>query len=210
MRKKLCTNAARPGVVAVEGLSVVTMLVGAAAGGWLVYQVPGMHSSATAATAGVFGLFLALGVQDFLESFLGSLRALTRTPSSPADELTTEEKKELPSNADDVLELLAEAARSGAAHQAAVYSGKVDPAQTLLDKPELWIGVDGTTALFRLADGAYVYYEVDESGKYPKHEYSFVAPETGDAPVPVTSMEQVRDLMAQYVSREREDASAAV
>jgi hypothetical protein len=55
-----------------------------------------------------------------------------------------------------------------------------------------------------------VYYEKDDSGKHPRHKFSFVTPETGKAPVPVRSLEQVRDLLEQHLARELKDELVAV
>lgn len=198
------------GAITVAGLELV-ILAAACAGGWLGSNAPGVPSGWAGALGGGLALGLAAGVKQLLNSFKASLHELTRTSYSPAAERGMEEPDEaLPSHPQDVMDLLAEAAQAGAAHEAAFYSLKVDPAGALLDKRGLWVGVDGTSALFRLADGAYVYYEKDVSGKHPRHEYSFVAPETGNEPVPVTSMEQVRDLLEQHLARDLEDEPVAV
>ncbi|WP_128380335.1 hypothetical protein [Streptomyces cavernae] len=210
MSKITRTGAARGGAVAVEGLEFILLAAVAGVGGWVAFNAPGLPPAWAGVSAGVFGLGLAAGVNDLLDSFMASLRARTSpSPATPASEQSAEEPT-LPSNTDDVLELLTEAAAAGAAYQAAMYSGKVDPAHALLHKTELWVGVDGTSALFRLADGAYVYYEKDESGSHPAHLYSFATPETGHEPVPVTSLEQVRDLLEQHVTRELKGEPVAV
>ncbi|MDW8478433.1 hypothetical protein R3L02_42570 [Streptomyces scabiei] len=211
MSKITRPGAASGGAIAVEGLEFILLAVVAGIGGWIGSTTPGLSPAWAGVSAGIFGLGLAAGANDILASFMASLRARTRTspsPAAPASE-QSEEKTTLPSNTDDVLELLTEAAAAGAAHQAAMYSGKLDPAHALLDRTELWVGVDGTSALFRLADGAYVYYEKDESGSHPSHLYSFVVPETGNEPVPVTSLEQVRDLLEQHATRELKDEPVA-
>jgi hypothetical protein len=209
MSKITRTGAARGGVIAVEGLEFILLAAVAGVGGWVAFNAPGLPPAWAGVSAGVFGLGLAAGVNDLLDSFMASLRA--RTSPSPAAEPSMEEPDEaLPSHPQDVMDLLAEAAQAGAAHEAAIYSLKVDPAGALLDKRGLWVGVDGSSALFRLADGAYVYYEKDESGSHPAHLYSFATPETGNEPVPVTSLEQVRDLLEQHVTRELKDEPVAV
>ncbi|MET7693908.1 hypothetical protein ABZT06_39085 [Streptomyces sp. NPDC005483] len=203
--------AAHIGAIAVAGLEFVLLAAAACTGGWVGSNAPGVPSGWAGALGGGLGLGLAAGVMQILDSFRASVRALTRAKSSTASERNLEEPEDaLPSNTQDVIDLLTEGARAGAANQAAFYSGKVDPAHALLDNENLWMGVDGTSAMFRLADGAYVYYEKDESGKHPIHQYSFVAPATGAVPVPVTSLEQVRDLLEQHVSRELKDTPVAV
>jgi hypothetical protein len=211
MSKLTRTGAARGGVIAVEGLEFILLAVVAGVGGWVGFNAPGLSPAWAGVSAGVFGLGLAAGVNDLLDSFMASLRARTRTspsPAMPTSEQSTE-KATLPGDTDDVLDLLTEAAEAGAAHQAAMYSGKIDPARALLNQTELWVGVNGTSAMFRLADGAYVYYEKDESEGHPTHLYSFIIPETGNEPVPVTSLEQVRDLLEQHVTREMKDEPVA-
>ncbi len=199
------------GAITVAGLELVILVVAACTGGWVGSNAPGVPSGWAGALGGGLGLGLAAGVMQLFNSFKASLRELTRTSYSPADERSMEDPEEaLPSHPQDVMDLLDEAAQAGAVYEAALYSGKVDPAGALLDKRGLWMGVDGTSALFRLADGAYVYYEKDESGKHPAHAYSFVVPETGNEPVPVTSMEQVRDLLEQHLARELKDEPVAV
>jgi hypothetical protein len=211
MSKITRTGTARGGASAVEGLEFILLAAVAGVGGWVAFNAPGIPPAWAGVAAGVFGLGLAAGVNDLLDSFVASLRARTRTspsPAAPGSEQSAEEAT-LPSNTDDVLELLTEAAAAGAAHQAAMYAGKLDPAHVLLDKTDLWVGVDGTSAMFRLAEGAYVYYEKDESGTHPAHLYSFIVPETGNEPVPVTSLEQVRDLLEQHITRELKDEPVA-
>ncbi|WP_086797012.1 hypothetical protein [Streptomyces caniscabiei] len=210
MSKITRTGAARGGAIAVEGLEFILLAAVAGVGGWVAFHAPGLPPAWAGVAAGVFGLGLAAGVNDLLDSFMASLRARIRTSPSPAapSEQSAEEST-LPSNTDEVLELLTEAAAAGAAHQAAMYAGKVDPAHALLHKTELWVGVDGTSAMFRLAEGAYVFYEKDESRTHPTHLYSFIVPETGNEPVPVTSLEQVRDLLEQHIARELKDEPVA-
>ncbi|GHE34137.1 hypothetical protein [Streptomyces capitiformicae] len=199
------------GAIAVAGLELVILAAAACTGGWVGSNAPGVPSGWAGALGGGLGLGLAAGVMQLLSTFKASLRELTRTSYSPAAERSMEEPAEsLPSHPEDVMDLLTDAAQAGAAHEAAFYSGKVDPAGALLGKRGLWVGVDGTSAMFHLADGAYVYYEKDDSGKHPRHEYSFVAPATRTEPVPVTSMEQVRDLLEQHVTRELKDEPVAV
>ncbi|MCQ8833771.1 hypothetical protein [Streptomyces malaysiensis] len=209
--KQALAAAATPiGAIAVAGLEVVIPAAAACTGGWVGSNAPGLPSGWAGALGGALGLGLAAGVMQLLNSFKASLRALNRTSNSPATELSLEEPEEaLPSHPQDVMDLLTQAAQAGAAHEAAFHSRKVDPAGALLDKKELWVGVDGTSAMFHLADGAYVYYEKDDSGKHPRHEYSFVAPATRTESVPVTSMDQVRDLLEQHVTRELKDEPVA-
>ncbi|MGP3950957.1 hypothetical protein [Streptomyces sp. 7N604] len=199
------------GAIAVAGLECVILAAAAAIGGWTGANAPGVPTGWAGALGGILGLGLAAGVMQLLDSFRASLRALTRTPSSAASERNVEELEEtLPSNTQDVMDLLTEAAQAGAAHEAAWYSGKIDPAHGLLDKSKLWVGIDGTNAMFPLADGAYLHYRKSEGKHFPTHEYSFVAPATGAEPVPVTSMGQVRDLLEKHVTRELEDKPVAV
>lgn len=210
-QQALAAAATRTGAIAAVSLEFVILAAAACTGGWAGSNAPGVPSGWAGALAGGLGLGLAVAAMQMLDSFRASLRALTRTSSSPAPERNVDEPEEaLPSNTQDVLDLLDEAARAGAAHEAALYSGKIDPAHTLLERTKLWMGVDGTSAMFRLAEGAYVYYEKVEGGKHPAHEYSFIAPATGDEPVPVTSLEQVRDLLKQHLARELKDGPVAV
>ncbi|TLS45721.1 hypothetical protein FE633_13215 [Streptomyces montanus] len=194
--------------IAVEGLDVVLLFTAAGLGGLVGSYLPGLPSAVSGALTGAFGLALAFGAMELLDSFMGSLRALTRIPPSPSSSaygLNTKEKEEdLPSNTEDLIDRLSEAARDGAAHQAALFSGKVDPAANLLNNRKLWVGIDGTSALFSLADGAYLHYWKNNGGDFPTHEYTFVLTDTEDEPVPVTSMTQVRDLLEQQVNRQPE------
>ncbi|MGW0730829.1 hypothetical protein [Streptomyces mirabilis] len=207
MRRTMRTIAARPGVIAVAGLEFVVLLAVAGIGGWLGYNMPGSTPTwAAAAFAGIVGLVLAFGASKLLDSVMSALRALTRTSPSPAHESDTQATEEdLPSNAKALIDRLAEAARAGAAHEAALFCGKVDPAYNLLHKAERWVGIDGTSALFPLTDGAYLHYRKNDGGDRTIHEYTFVVQENENEPVPVTSMEQVRDLLEQHVNRELEE-----
>ncbi|KMS74230.1 hypothetical protein ACM01_15040 [Streptomyces viridochromogenes] len=204
---------ARLGAIAVEALDGLAMFAAAGVGGWVVFYVPDTPTPEIAVSAGVFGLAFALGVHEALDSFMSSLRALTRTspsPSAPSGGPHTQEQEEgLPTNAEELMDRLSEAARAGAAREAARYSGKVDPAGSLLDKPRLWVGVDGTSAVFPLVDGAYLLYRQVEGKNFPTHEYAFVT-EAEDEPVRVTSLEQVRDLVQQHITCEQEEKPVAV
>ncbi|WP_331732389.1 hypothetical protein [Streptomyces sp. NBC_00989] len=206
--------------IAVSGFEIVVVLTAAGTGGVLGYNAParlaaagfdGWPGNTTSISApfyaGLIGLALALGVGELLNSVMPPLRALARTSPSlaygPGTQQQTDE--ELPTGAEDLIDRLTDAARAGCAHEAALHSGKVDPAGNLLDQVKLWVSIDGTSAQFPLADGAYVQYRKNEDGKFATHEYTFVVPENEDEPVPVTSMGQVRDLMKQHLDREVED-----
>ncbi|MEH0557464.1 hypothetical protein [Streptomyces sp. B21-101] len=215
MGKTMRTTAA----IALAGFENAVMLAAAGTGGLLGYKAPALLTDAgvdgwpgsttptwAAFSAGLIGLALAFGVSELLDSTMSSLRALTRTSTPPAYELDTQETdKDLPTNAEDLIDRLTEAAQAGGAHQAAMYSGKVDPAGNLLHKSKLWLGIDGTSALFPLTDGAYVHYLKNEDGNFAVHEYTFVVPGTEAEPVPVTSMDQVCDLLEQHVDHEVEE-----
>ncbi|MGX1266937.1 hypothetical protein [Streptomyces phaeoluteigriseus] len=215
MGKTMRTTAA----IALAGFENVVMLAAAGAGGVLGYNAPALLTAAgvdgwpgsTTSTwagfsAGLIAVAFAFGVSELLDSFMAPLRALTRTSPSPAYGLATQETDEdLPTDAEGLIDRLTEAARAGGAHEAALYSGRVDPAGKLLDKSKLWVGIDGTSALFPLTDGAYVQYRKNEDGKFATHEYAFVVPGTEDEPVPVTSMDQVRDLLVRQVNHQVEE-----
>ncbi|MFF0094624.1 hypothetical protein ACFYSF_32360 [Streptomyces canus] len=214
MGKTMRTTAA----IAMAGFENLVMLAAAGTGGVLGYNAPallttagvdgwpGSTTSAWAAfCAGLTAIALAFGVSEILDDFMSRLRALTRTSTSPTSKVDTGmTDEELPTGAEDLMDRLVEAARAGGAHEAAVYSGNVDPARHLLHNTKLWVGIDGTSALFPLTDGAYVHYSKNEDGNFPIHEYTFVVPETEDEPVPVTSMDQVHVLLKQHLNREVE------
>ncbi|MCC9708204.1 hypothetical protein E4N62_24865 [Streptomyces sp. MNU76] len=215
MGKTMRTTAA----IALAGFENVVMLAAAGTGGVLGYNAPALLTDAgvdgwpgsttstwAAFSAGLIAIAFAFGVSELLDSFMSPLRALTRTSTSPAYGLGTQETDEdLPTDAEDLIDRLTEAARAGGAHDAAMYSGRVDPAGNLLHKAKLWVGIDGTSALFPLTDGAYVHYRKNEDGKFATHEYAFVVTGAEDEPVPVTSMDQVRDLLERHLNHEVKD-----
>ncbi|MGP4089383.1 hypothetical protein [Streptomyces sp. KR55] len=170
--------------------------------------VPGLPSAVSSALTGAFGLALAFGVMELLDSFIGltpCAHAHPVPPSSSAYGLNMEETEEdLPSSTEDLIDRLSEAALDGAAHQAALLSGKVDPAHNLLNNRKLWVGIDGTSALFPLAEGPHLHYRKNDGEGFATHDYTFVVTDTEDEPVPVTSMAQVRDLLEQHVNRQPE------
>lgn len=213
MRTTMRTIATRAGAFVVESLEFIVMAAAAGLGGWVAYRAPGLPPAWAGASAGAFGLGLAVGVSELLDPVIAALRALTRTSTSPAAlpyGLHPEKKEGLPGSTEDLMDRLAEAARSGAAHDAALFSGRVDPAGNLLDQSTLWTGIDGTSAQFPLADGAYLHYRKNDEGNFTVHEYTFVAPSTQDEPVPVTAMDQVRDLLEQHVNRQPEEEPVSV
>ena len=203
--------------ITLAGFENVVMLAAAGFGGVLGYNAPGLLTAAgvdgwpgtttstwAAFDAGLIAIAFAFGVSELLDSFVSPLRALTRTSTSPAYGLGAQATDgDLPIDAEDLIDRLTEAARAGGAHEAAMYSGKIDPAGTLLHEAKLWVGIDGTSAQFPLIEGAYLHYRKDQDGRFAAHEYTFVVPDI--EPVPVTSMGQVRDLLEQHLNREVKD-----
>ncbi|MEU9413572.1 hypothetical protein AB0E08_48880 [Streptomyces sp. NPDC048281] len=199
------TKAARFGAVAVEGLDAVIGLTAAGLGGWAGTNIPGPPAMWSGMIAGVLGLALALGVMELIDSFLTSLRALTRTTPSPAISTYSAEvmSAALPNNPtpEELAERLAEAARADVVHEAADQSWRIDHARTLLNNPKRWVGFEDNTALFSLVDSAYVRYTADDGTPV----YAFVAPVTGGEPIPLKTMAQLLELTQQYLKDESEE-----
>ncbi len=205
LREALLTAMERRSAVAVEGIDAVIGLTAADLGGWAGTNIPGLPAVWSGALAGVLGLALAFGVMELFDSFLSSLRALTRTtpPAATSTYSAKDMSEALPNNPtpQELAERLAEAARADVAHEAAGQSWRIDHARTLLNNPKRWVGFEDNTALFPIIDSAYVRYTTDNGTPV----YEFVAPVTGGEPIPLKTMAQLLELTQQYLKDESEE-----
>ncbi|MFJ1588367.1 hypothetical protein ACIOC1_34215 [Streptomyces sp. NPDC088197] len=183
------------------GINALTW-IGAGVGGYIGFGAA-PDSWATgwkAALAGIGALAFAVGFEDLLDDVVAPLRRLADT--RPTGSRYSTEPATAAATAHEGLIQLREAACADAASRAAADAYRVDRGQVLLTDVDRWQGYPDGTASFHLAPGAYLRYWRDSNadGITPGMVFTFVTGEA-DNPVPVTDVQQLQRLMADYADR---------
>ncbi|MGR3939557.1 hypothetical protein [Streptomyces sp. BRA346] len=210
MGKTVGQSARELGGAAIEGVSTVTMMAAAGVGGWIGYDAaPDTWDGWQAVVAGLGGVAIARAVEELAEPVMRPLRRLTaHRHTSPATPHSTVEAGDPipPMSVRDAIDQVAQAACADAASRAAFDASRIDRGSVLLTTPDRWQGHPDGTATCHLAPGAMLHYwrDPEDNSHYPRSTYTFVH-SAADAPIEVTAMRQLRELLEAHANQETAD-----
>lgn len=179
-----------------EGISMVTVLVGAALGAWAGHTSypatwPSEWRIAVVASLAVAG---AAALNGLAELFLAVVRRRIIAARHPLPSIRRNAPA-APATLGEGLAQVAAATEADAAARAASAAFTLDEGDDFLRCENRWQGFENGEASYYLAPGVVLHYATTED-KYGRKPHFTLLTGDGDQPVTITSIDQIRHLLA--------------